>query len=155
MEQLVAARILHVIGVVFWIGGVAMVTTVLLPAIRELSNAEDRVEFFERIERRFAFQARFTTLLTGMSGFYMLHIMGAWGRYTQRSFWWLYLMTFTWVLFTVMLFILEPLVLRHKLHSMAQQMPKQAFSLIYRMHIVLLSLSLGAIAGAIAGSHGI
>ncbi|MHB1620904.1 MAG: hypothetical protein ACYCTY_13170 [Sulfuricella sp.] len=57
-------RALHVIGVVLWIGGVAMVTTVLLPATRQLKSAEEQVAFFEKIESRFAWQARFTTLLT-------------------------------------------------------------------------------------------
>jgi hypothetical protein len=34
MDDIVIARGLHVLGVVIWIGGLAMVTTVLLPAIR-------------------------------------------------------------------------------------------------------------------------
>ena len=31
MNEFAFARVLHVLGVVLWIGGVAMVTTVLLP----------------------------------------------------------------------------------------------------------------------------
>jgi uncharacterized membrane protein len=31
MDDLTIARAIHVVGVVFWIGGVAFVTTVLLP----------------------------------------------------------------------------------------------------------------------------
>jgi uncharacterized membrane protein len=73
MNKLIVARILHVFGVVLWIGGVSMVTTVLLPSIRDTYRVEDRLEVFERIEHRFARQARFTTLLTGISGFYMLY----------------------------------------------------------------------------------
>lgn len=34
MDDVVTARALHVLGVVIWIGGVSMVTTVALPAIR-------------------------------------------------------------------------------------------------------------------------
>lgn len=34
MNEFALARVLHVLGVVLWIGGVAMVTTVLLPAVR-------------------------------------------------------------------------------------------------------------------------
>ena len=33
-SDIVLARILHVLSVVLWIGGVSMVTTILLPAIR-------------------------------------------------------------------------------------------------------------------------
>ncbi|WP_205617355.1 hypothetical protein [Pelomicrobium methylotrophicum] len=63
IEPLAIARVLHVLGVVFWIGGVAMVTTVLLPAVRRLKRPEERVEFFEAIEGRFAAQARVTPLI--------------------------------------------------------------------------------------------
>jgi len=36
MDGLIAARVVHVLGVVLWIGGVALVTTVLLPATRRM-----------------------------------------------------------------------------------------------------------------------
>jgi uncharacterized membrane protein len=34
MDELVIARAIHIVGVVLWIGGVAFVTTVLLPGVR-------------------------------------------------------------------------------------------------------------------------
>jgi putative copper export protein len=34
MDDVIIARALHVLGVVIWIGGVAMVTMVVLPALR-------------------------------------------------------------------------------------------------------------------------
>lgn len=61
LNTLALVRAFHVIGVVLWIGGVAMVTTVLLPATRRLKSTEEQVAFFEKIESRFAWQARFTT----------------------------------------------------------------------------------------------
>ena len=39
-QYLVFARALHIIAVVFWIGGVAFVTTVLIPAIRSSQKPE-------------------------------------------------------------------------------------------------------------------
>lgn len=63
------ARGLHVLGVVLWIGGVGFVTTVLLPAVARLKTPAERVAFFEEIEGRFAWQARGTTLLVGLTGF--------------------------------------------------------------------------------------
>jgi len=112
MNDLAIARVLHVLGVVLWIGGVAMVTTVILPAVRRLKSAPERVDFFETIEHRFAWQARATTLLTGGTGFYLVHRLDAWSRFSSASFWWMHAMVFVWVLFTLMLFVLEPLVLR-------------------------------------------
>lgn len=154
LNTLALVRALHVIGVVMWIGGVAMVTTVLLPATRRLKSAEEQVAFFEAIESRFAWQARFTTLLTGLTGFHMLAAMHAWERYGMAQYWWLHAMTAIWAIFTVMLFVLEPLVLHKWFQNKAMQNPEKTFRVIQRMHWVLLVLSLLTVFGAVAGSHG-
>lgn len=154
MNEFAFARVLHVLGVVAWIGGVAMVTTVLLPASAQLKSAAERVAFFEQIERRFANQARFTTLLTGLSGFYMVHLLDAWSRFAELRFWWMHAMVLVWLIFSLMLFVLEPLLLHRRLKQRAQHEPEKTFALIQRMHWLLLSLSLIAVAGAVAGSHG-
>src|SRR6516225_5271966 len=69
VDDVTLARALHVLLVVLWIGGVAFVTTVFLPAVRDLRAPAERVVFFETAERRFANQARVTTALTGLSVF--------------------------------------------------------------------------------------
>ena len=69
MEYYTLARVIHVIAVILWIGGVSMVTTVLIPAIKKLKSKEDQITTFEQIEGRFAVQAKITTLLTGITGF--------------------------------------------------------------------------------------
>jgi len=71
LDYLTLARVIHVIAVMLWIGGVAMVTTVLIPAIKKLRSKEDQIKTFEQIENKFAFQAKITILLTGLTGFYM------------------------------------------------------------------------------------
>lgn len=48
MTELGLARVLHVLGVVLWIGGVAMVTTVIIPAVKHLAAPEDQVALFGR-----------------------------------------------------------------------------------------------------------
>ena len=154
MTELGLARVLHVIGVVLWIGGVAMVTTVILPAVRRLAKPEERVAMFERIEHRFAWQARITTIVTGVSGFYLVHLLDAWDRFRHLSFWWMHAMVLVWVLFTLMLFVLEPLILRRLFLRHAAERPLQVFAWMQRMHWVLLTLSLLTVAGAVAGSHG-
>jgi len=69
MDRLAIARALHVLAITLWIGGVGFVTSILLPAIRRLKRPEVRVDLFEAIERRFACQARATTVLAGVTGF--------------------------------------------------------------------------------------
>jgi uncharacterized membrane protein len=111
MDDVTIARAIHVLAIVFWIGGVAMVTTVLLPAVQRFKSAEERVAFFERVERRFAWQARVTTLIAGVSGFYMVDRLGLWTSCFSIEYWWLIAMVSIWLLFTAMLFGAEPLFL--------------------------------------------
>src|SRR5690606_20878812 len=93
MEDLTLARVIHIVAVVLWIGGVAMVTTVIIPAVKKMKTKEDQLKTFEEIEGRFALQAKITTLLTGLSGFYMLYKLDAWNRYLDYRFWWIHAMT--------------------------------------------------------------
>jgi uncharacterized membrane protein len=155
MNDVTIALAIHVLAIVFWIGGVAMVTTVLLPAVRRFKSAEERVEFFERVERRFAWQARATTLLAGASGFYMVARLGLWSSFLSIAYWWLDAMVLVWLVFTLMLFVAEPLFLDRWFETRAQLAPESTFALIQRLHWILLVSSLIAIAGAVAGSHGL
>jgi len=63
-DYFVLSRTLHVLGVVVWIGGVAFVTTVLIPALKKITDSQYRLELFEQLEGRFAFQARIVTVIT-------------------------------------------------------------------------------------------
>jgi len=147
----VIARALHVIAVVLWIGGVAFVTTVLIPAIRNTQSLENRLNLFEVLEGKFGFQAKLTTLLTGLSGFYMLYAMNAWSSMQ----WWIHLMIFIWLIFTVVLFVLEPLFLHKWFHRQAEENNESAFYYLQVMHTVLLSISLAAVFAGVAGVHGL
>lgn len=153
-STLILARVLHVLAVVLWIGGVAMVTTVILPSLKKTKSKEEFIRTFEILEHRFAWQARITAFITGITGFYMLYELNGWNRYLQLRYWWIHTMTLVWVLFSVVLYILEPLIL-HKMYSrMAAINPERTFRIIKRLHWVLLLLSMFATAGAVAGSHG-
>ena len=154
MEYFTIARIIHVLAVVLWIGGVAMVTTVIIPAVRKMKSKEERIETFEKIEGRFSLQAKITTLLTAISGFYMIYKLDAWGRYLEAKYWWMHAMTLVWILFTLVLFVLEPFVLHKLFKKHANENPHKTFVFIQRAHWVLLILSLITIVGAVGGSHG-
>lgn len=154
IDDVALVRAIHVIAVVFWIGGVAMVTTVLLPAVRGFKSPKERVAFFESVEQRFARQARLSTLITGLSGLYIMYRFNLWNRFESVSFWWLHGMVCVWLLFTLMLFVLEPLFLHHWFRSRADVAPDATFGLIQGLHWLLLGLSIITIFGAVAGSHG-
>ncbi len=155
MADVTIALAIHVLAVVLWIGGVAMVTTVLLPAVRRFKSVEERIAFFATIERRFAWHARGTTLLTAASGFYMVDRLNLWSAFPTIEYWWLDAMVLIWLLFTLMLFIAEPLFLDRWFEARARRAPQSTFTLLQRLHWVLLALSLVTIVGAVAGMHGL
>jgi hypothetical protein len=140
----VLARVLHVLSVVHWIGGVAMVALVILPQLRALPAA-DRIAMFERLEGGFGAQAKLSTLLAGLSGLWMLWLTDGWGLFLLASYWWLH---------PLVLFVLEPLILHRWFHDRAARDPEGTFALILRLHHVLLALSGVAVAGAVQGAHG-
>ena len=63
-------------------------------------------------------------------------------------------MTFVWLAFTVVLFALEPLFLHRFFVAQARKNSDRAFGFLQAMHWVLLTLSLVAIVGAVAGTRG-
>jgi uncharacterized membrane protein len=140
--------------VVLWIGGVAMVTTVLLPAAGRTKTSGERVSFFEAVERGFARQARITALVTGLSGLYLVYRLDLWRRFAQIEFWWMHAMVAVWAIFTLVLFVLEPLFLHRWLLERARRDPDSTFAGMARLHWLLLVVSLITVAGAVAGSHG-
>lgn len=149
----IAARVLHVIGVVLWIGGVAFIVTVLLPTLRRMPEAKQSLALFGAVEGRFKSQAKFVTLVTGLSGMFMLTWLHAWNRYLDTSYWWVHLMTFIWIVFTLMLFVLEPAFLSRKFRDSASRNPEKALRVVHRLLSILLILSLIAILGAVLGVH--
>jgi uncharacterized membrane protein len=154
MDGLAVARILHVLGVVIWIGGVAMVTLVVLPAAAKFRPDEEGADMFEVLEKRFAWVARCATLIVGFSGLYMLWRLDLWDRFSNLTYWWMPAMVAVWALFSLVLFVAEPLFLHRRFMEHARRDPRSAFRSARRLHWILLLFSLVTIAGAVAGSHG-
>jgi uncharacterized membrane protein len=134
---------IHVLAVVWWIGGVSMVTATLLPIFNRLS-ADERIGRIKQLEHRFANQARVAVLLVGITGFWMYTIVPEMIAHT----WWVGLMLLVWVLFTVLLFIAEPMRLPAKLGLIHKP------AAFLGLHAVLLTLALAAIVGGVIGSRG-
>jgi uncharacterized membrane protein len=155
MDDVVIARSLHVLAVVIWIGGVAMVTMVVLPAVRRGDIGPNRLQVFDAIERRFAWHARLATLIVGLTGFYMTERLDLWSRFRSAEFWWMHAMVCLWLLFTLILFVAEPLLLHRWLHARATAAPDATFALLHRAHWLLFAFSLITIVGAVAGSQGL
>jgi len=153
MDDLAIARAAHVLAIVYWIGGVAFVTSVLLPAIRD-AEPEARLALFERLERRFGARAKVAVLIAGASGFYMTDRLGAWDRFLEARFWWMDAMVAVWVLFALVLFVAEPLFLHAWFRRFSARAPEDSFKVLQNLHYVLLTASLVTAAAAVLGAHG-
>ena len=147
-------RIIHILGVVFWIGGLAMVTTVIIPSVKKFKSAEEQIAFFEMIESKFSPIAKIASLLTGLSGFYMISKLKAWSWFLDASYWWMHLMVIVWLIFTLLIFVFEPLFLKRRFIEKAKEDPAVTLNKIQKTHSHLLWLSILTIIGAVAGSHG-
>jgi uncharacterized membrane protein len=154
MNDVYLARVVHVLAVIMWIGGVAFVTLILLPALRTQIAPAARAELFERIERGFARQARGMTALTALSGLWLVHRLQARQRFLDPHYWWMHAMLALWLVFTLMLCVVEPWFLHAWFRARAARDAEGTFALVLRLHRVLLALSLITVAGAAAGSHG-
>lgn len=150
------ARIVHVLAVVLWIGGVGFVTTVLFSSVRRNHPPGERLSAILKFEGSFAPQARISVALAGLSGLYLTEQLDAWDRFTSPGFWWMHAMVGLWLLFALMLFVIEPLVMHRRMQAAIGQ-PDSAwiFDRMERFHRVMLILGLATIFGAIGGSHGL
>jgi uncharacterized membrane protein len=155
MDDLTIARALHVVAVVHWIGGVSMVTLVIVPGLIRSAPPEERLRLFETIEGRFGRQARISTLIAGLTGVYMTQRLAAWHRFADPTvFWWMHAMVLVWVIFTIVLFVAEPWFLHQWFREHASRDPDRTFAIVLRMHVALLMLSVITVCGGVLGAHG-
>jgi len=152
MVDIGIALVIHVLSVMWWIGGLAFVTAVFLPSLRAQQQG-DALAAFRAIENRFEPQARVAVVLVGLSGLYMLFRLHLWSWFAEPGFWWLDLMVLYWLLFMLLLFVLGPTGLLKRLmrHGGDQN---RIWKRMHNVHRVLLVVALVIIAGAVAGSHG-
>ena len=134
---------IHVLSVVWWIGGVFTVTTSLLPIFNRLPPPE-RIQRIQQFEARFANQARIAVAVAGITGFWMYTLVPG----AIAHAWWIGLMLLVWVLFAIMLFVAEPLRLPARTGLI--QKPGKFLAL----HAALLTLALAAIFCGVIGARG-
>ena len=130
-------------------------TTVILPAVARSSEPARRIAVFEEIEGRFSLQAKVSVTLVGLTGFYMTYRLDAWDRFADPHYWWMTAMLAVWAIFSIILFIAEPLFLHAWFRRRAARDPETTFALVLRGHWVLLIGTIVTIAGAALGAHGV
>lgn len=155
VDDVTIARALHVLAVVHWIGGVSMITAVTLPAVARSLERSGRLAVFEAIEGRFSRQAKLSVTLAGLTGFYMTYRLAAWDRFLDPGYWWMHAMVLVWAIFTIALFVVEPLFLHASFRRRAARDPDAAFAHMQRAHWLLLAISALTVGAAVLGAHGV
>ena len=117
-----------------------------LPPLRAGMSVEVRVDTGHR--------RGLPRFLAGLSGAYMLTRLDAWNRFQYASFWWLDLMVAVWLLFALMVYVLEPFVIHHLFHEFALHNKDHAFAVAIGLHAVALIVSAFAIGAGVLGAHG-
>lgn len=151
-------HIVHLLTVILWIGGLAFVTIIMLPMAISTPDPLQKVLTFQRVEHRFARLARAYNLVTGVSGLVMMFLMG-WHRYlfTLEGLP-LTIMFLIWVFWFVMLFGLEPIVIKKMLENLSKSGNKMdidaVFTRMNRLHWLMLFISLAASAAGALVAHG-
>jgi uncharacterized membrane protein len=151
----VIVRVLHVLAIVVWIGGIGAVTTVMFPVMRRLDSNQQKVWMFDQIERSFRPQARIAWLVVGLTGLYMLASLGVWARFVEPHYWWMHAMVGLWLLFGLLLFAIEPLVVGPRIRRSLACKPQQTIVRMQGLHAGLLVLSLFVIAAVVGGIYGL
>lgn len=151
-------HIIHLLTVILWIGGLAFVTGIVLPMAIKTPDPLQKVLTFQRVEHRFAPIAKWYNIITGISGFVMVYLMGWHKLYFTKAGIPLTFMTGIWLFWFIMLVGLEPIVIRKMLEKMAREGDKMDIDGIFRkvkkLHWFMVAISLAAAAAGALVAHG-
>ena len=155
MNDVTIARAIHVVAILHWIGGVAFVTTVVLPAVSAMTEPSGGFQLFEAVERRFSAQVKISVPLVGLSGAYMAERLDSWSRFVAPEGWWLTAMVVVWLVFMAILFVIEPFMLRERFRQRALADPTGIIRLLLGAHRALLAAAAVTVGAAVLGAHGL
>jgi hypothetical protein len=83
----------------------------------------------------------------------MAYRLDLWDLFADPAYWWLAAMLGLWLVFMVMLFVIEPL-LHARFERRAREDPATSFRRMGGIHDLLLLLAALTAFGAVAGVHG-
>jgi hypothetical protein len=83
----------------------------------------------------------------------MVDRLNLWDRFRSLDFWWMHAMVCLWLVFTLLLFVAEPLIVHRWMHRRALTAPDSTFALLHWLHWILLGLSVITVFAAVAGSY--
>ena len=144
--------IIHVIGVIIWIGGVAFVTMVIFPMMYRTEGSLEKALLFQGVEHRFAGIVRWLIAIVGATGVYLLAARYGLGILAETRGIGILIMIFAWTFYTTVILSERKLFSRIFADPAKIDMDK-ALRTINTMHWVLLTVSFAAVAGGVWFAH--
>ena len=144
---------LHVTIVVIWIGGVAFVTIIIFPLLLKMEDSFEKVLLFQRVEDRFAKQARAYAWTVGITGGLLLYLTGQHRALFTLNGLGVTVMLMVWLVYTLVL------TFEKKIFALLFSQPEKLdaakiFVRLNTFHWVVLGLSLAAVFIGVWAGHG-
>lgn len=144
---------LHVVTIVLWIGGVAFVTINIFPLLLTMEDSLEKIMLFQRVENKFARQARFYAWTAGISGAILLYLTGEYKMLFSISGIGVTVMLIVWFIYTFIL-TFEKRIFK-VLFSQPERLDTQKiFKRLNIFHWFVLGLSLVAVFIGVLSGHG-
>ena len=144
--------IIHVIGVVVWIGGVAFVTMVIFPMMYRTEGSLEKAFLFQGIEHQFSGIVRWLIGTVGATGLYILYAKYGFAILRETQGVGILIMLFAWLIYTTII-LFEPIIFGKIFADPEKIDMNKALRMINLMHWFLLLISFSAIAAGIWFSH--
>lgn len=144
---------IHVVTVVLWIGGVAFVTIIVFPMLLKMENSFERVMLFQRVENKFAKQARIYSIITGVTGGFVLYLNKEYSLIFTRAGIGITLMFIAWLIYVLVL-LFEKNIFKVLFSQPEKLDTSQVFFRLNIFHWFLLGLSLIAVGAGVWAGHG-
>lgn len=145
--------VIHVIGVIIWIGGVSFVTTVIFPMMYRTEGSLEKALLFQRVEHRFAGIVRWLIGIVGVTGFWILSVRFGFAVLFQRRGFGILIMLIAWAFYTGVL--LSERKIFGKIFADPERIDMdRALKIINAMHWFLLTISFTAVATGVWFGHG-
>jgi len=131
--------VLHVLGVVFWIGGVGFATMIIFPTIQSMDGSIEKARLFLGVEKRFSRLAKGYVVAVGITGLMLFLRRGGLEDFGSLSILMLGFKIFVWLVFFILLFGAE----KHIMKALVSEHTdiKKAFRRMNIFHWFMLTLS--------------
>lgn len=105
MEYLIAEGLIHINGTLLWIAAIAVIT---IGPIRNCKK--QRKDSQGQSEARIFIMLLIATVLAGSTGLFFLYELEIWNQVPGGGFWWIHSMVLAWILFSLVFFLVDPLI---------------------------------------------